>query len=290
MELDRLGLALLLLLPLSASAQEVEREQLAIVGWNNACSVAVNHLGFPFRGQAIYEDPVVTRIGTLTLAAGASKVVTKWEADWSGSNSWRPEEAKLLLSKYLAAGYTDRGYPETIRPARIAPGRGLEEIILSTATLGIRGAVDWPGPPWRLARIHYNRLSNCALVVFDDRRGEHALYRYVLTRVYNTAARPERARAHLTNGLLLFNEGELIGAKEETGIAASTYPQGALNHYHYAAMLANSGEVEQAMAELREAVAQREELRKKAAEDRDFENLRDIPAFKDLVKPAKKAR
>lgn len=277
--MDRLVLTLLLAAA-PAAAQSVEREDLAVLGWNKGCSVAVNHLGFPARGEAIYDEPVMTRIGTLTIGPGSQAVETYWSADWTGANTWKPDEARKLLTEFVASGYDFRGYVEKLRAEPAAPERPeLEETLRSTATLAIRAKLDWPAPPWRLATINYNRTASCVLLIFEhDRR-----FQYLLTRIYDMKARPERARAHLTNGLLLFNRGDLEGALAETSIAASMYPTGAANRYHHAAMLALTGELDKAIAELREAIKLNPRYREQARTERDFENLRDLPDFNALV-------
>lgn len=281
--MDRLVLTLLLAAsPLSA--QTAERTELAVLGWDGGCGVAINHLGYPRRGEAIYDEPVMARIGSIKIPAGKLKPEPRWEIAWDGANTWKPLEAKKALAELLAAGFDHRGFVETIRPEPAADKRDLDEVLRSTETLATRGPADWPAEPWRLAAIHYNRLANCALILYEN----GPLTRYVLTRIYNTSARPVRARAHLNNGLLLFEQGDLPGALAETGIAASLQPEEAVNRYHHAAMLSLSGRITTAIEELAEAVRLRPEYRAKAAKDLDFDNLRDIRGFRELVaEPAK---
>lgn len=270
----------MLLLAAPAAAQSVEREQLAVVGWSKACSVAVNHLGFPHRGEALYDEPVLARIGALTIAPGALEPEARWLVEWEGANTWKQDEARQAVSSLVAGGYDDPGFVEKIRAEPAVPERPeLERIIRSTSTLGIRGGVRWPGAEWRLSEIHYNRTATCGLLVYEsDRR-----FAYVLARLFRPKARPERARAHLSSGLLLFEKGDLEGALAETGIAAAMYPTGAANRYHHGAMLALSGELEKALEEVKQAVALDASYRKKAAEDVDLDNLRDLPEFKRLT-------
>lgn len=271
-------------MPGRAGAQSVEREEFAVLGWDGGCGVAINHLGYPHRGEAIYDEPVMARIGRVRIGPGKLQAEANWEIAWDGANTWKPLEAKKVLAELLAAGYDHRGFVERIRPEPAAQKRDLDDVLRSTETLATRGRADWPPAPWRLSAIHYNRLANCALIVYED----GPRFRYVLSRIYNTAARPVRARAHLNNGLLLFDEGDLPGALAETGIAASLQPEEALNRYHHAAMLSLSGRITDALEELAEAVRLKPAYRAKAAADIDFENLRDIKGFRELVaEPAK---
>lgn len=272
----------MLLLAAPAAAQSVEREDFAVVGWRPDCSVAINHLGFPYRGEAIYDEPVFTRIGTVTIPPGAERPRASWTVEWDGANTWKPEEARKALRQLVAAGFDKRGYEERIGEAVIEERPDLSELLRSTASLRAKAGAAWPAPPWKLTRIVYSPLTTCALVVYEhDRR-----FSYALARVHNTKVRPERARAHLTTGLLLFAKGDLEGALAETAAAAALYPDGAANRYHHAAMLSLSGELERAVEELREAVGLNPEYRAKAATDRDFENLQDLPAFRSLIKDA----
>lgn len=264
-------LILLSFLPRAASALEAGKEELSIIGWNKACSVAVTHLSYPRPGQAVANEPIATRIGTLTVATGEEKARARWTIDWGGANSWLEKPAQEAMQSLIAAGYDDRGYREDIRNG-IAP---------STASLQARQDPGWPSSDWRLARLHFNRLGTCALAVFAQ---EGPLLRYVLTRVYNPKARSVRARAHLEEGLRLFDAGDLAGALDETGVAAAVYPEGAENRYHHAAMLCLSGELQESITELAEAVKLKPEYRKKALKDIDFESVAKQPRFRVLMK------
>lgn len=276
---------LLLALAAPAKAVDAEREELSIIGWNTACSVAITHLAYPGLGEAIISEPIGTQIGALTIPPGEQKAKPDWKADWGGANSWSAGTAQKAISELVAAGYDHRGFPEEVRPDRIAPQRDLAEIIRTTDTLAARGARDWPEADWRLARINYNRLATCALVIFEKKQNHKPFFRYVLARLYNTQARSVRSRAHLNNGLLLFGEGDLPGALAETEIAAALYPEGPANRYHHAAMMALSGYLEDSIAELGEAIKLKEEYRAKALKDLDFESVQKHPRFKTLMKP-----
>jgi tetratricopeptide (TPR) repeat protein len=274
--MNLLLLALLTLPIKMASALEAGREELAVIGWNAACSVAVTHLAYPRLGE-----PIGAQIGTLSIAPGEEQAKTRWTIEWSGANSWLAGPARQAIQDLIAAGYDHRGFTEEIRPEPVAPGRDLEAVLVSTASLQARQAQGWPDEDWRLARIHFNRLGTCALVVFDK---EGPFFRYVLARIYNPQARAVRARAHLTNGLMLFGQSDLEGALAETRIAAAMHPEGAANRYHHAAMLCLSGYLQEAIAELSEAVKLKPEYRKKALKDIDFEAVAKQPRFRALMK------
>lgn len=274
-----------LLLATPARALDAEREELSVIGWNKACSVAVAHLAYPRLGQAVVGEPIAARIGALTIPPGAEDFTTDWKTDWAGANTWQAGPARKAMQNLIAAGYDHRGFLEEIRPDPIAPGRGLEELIRSTATLGLRATKDWPATDWRMARIDYNRLATCALVIFEKKQDGKPFYRYVLARLYNTQVRAERSRAHLTNGLLLFGAGELPGALAETGIAVSLYPEGPANHYHHGAMMALSGHLEGSIAELGQAIKLKPEYRAQALKDQDFEAVAKHPRFRALMRP-----
>lgn len=278
-------LQLLLMLALPAAAVEVDREELAIIGWDTACSVAINHLGYPKLGEAIVGEPISTQIGTLTIRPGEQKSAAQWKVDWGGPNSWSAEPAQKAIKDLIAAGYDHRGFMELVRDEPVAGGRDLDEVILSTRNLEATKVQGWPGSEWRVAKIDYNRLATCAFLIFEKKGEAKPFYRYVLARVYNTQVRSLRSRAHLNNGLLLFGTGDLPGALAETGIAAALYPEAAANRYHYAAMLCLSGYLEEAIAELAEAIKLKPAYREQARKDQDFETVLKHPRFKALMKP-----
>jgi len=263
---------------------DVDRETFTIIGWNEACSVAIAHYGFPALGQGIYEEPVRTRIGTLTIRPGADTAQTAWEADWDGAGTWNTSKAKASISNLGAAGYDQAGFMETVRPDRIGAQPGLEETIRSTATFALRSTAGWPGPGWRWRQVFYSPLGDCGLFVFAKTGVSRPFYRALLLRIYNASARTLRSRAHVTNALLLLGEGDMAGALEEASIAARMTPQLALARYHYAALLCLSGRLTEAETELAAAVQLDPQHKKQAREDRDFESLHVSPRFQSIIK------
>lgn len=277
-----LRLFFLLILSSTAHALDIEREEYAIVGWNNACSVAVERYAWPVLGQAIHGEPITSRVGTLAIVTERPVVETRWVYEADGANTYDRGAISSFRRKLRKAGYDRRGFDETIRDAVTVDSPGSAEVILSTAILQARPDF-WPDTrEWRLGHVHYNPLSTCALLVYD-RIGERDRYKFILTRIYNANARPERGRAHTTNGRLLFNSGDLAGALAETEIGARAAPEVGGARYQYAAMLALNGHIDESMRELLAAAKLDEAFAKKAAKDEDFDSLRGRQDFQELI-------
>ncbi len=275
-------LLLTLLLSAPVHAIDIEREEYKIVGWNNACSVAVERYAYPVLGQAIQGEPITSRIGTLAIVTERPVVETRWVLEADGANTHDKAAIAAFRRKLRKAGFDRPGFSETIRDAHTVESPGSAEVILSTAILEARPDF-WPDTAqWRLGYVHYNPLGTCALLVYD-RIGERDRFKFILTRVYNASARAERGRAHTTNGRLLFNAGDLRAALAETEIGARMAPEVGGTRYHYAAMLAMNGRLSPAMAELLAAVKLDEVFAAKAADDADFDSLRVRQDFRELI-------
>ena len=265
----------------AAAVLDIEREDYKIVGWNNACSVAVERYAYPKLGEAIYGEPVTTRVGTLSVLSGVPITVTRWVLEVEGLSTFNPLAIDRIRKQFKKAGYDRPGFSETIRDAATADDPRVRGVLLSTATLEARPDA-WPGPEWRLGQAHYNPLTTCALLIYE-KIGERERFKFLLTRIYNPSARSERARAHTTNGRLLFNSGDLEGALAEVEIGAKLAPEVGATHYHYAAMLALSGRLEEAVAELAAAIKRDPRFAAKAADDLDFDALRPRDDFRSLI-------
>ncbi|MCM2303835.1 MAG: hypothetical protein NDJ72_03985 [Elusimicrobia bacterium] len=277
-----LRLIFLFLLAAPARAIDIEREEYRIVGWNNACSVAVERYAYPVLGQAIHGEPITSRIGTLAIVTKLPVVETRWVYEADGANTHDKIAIAGFRRKLRKAGFDRPGFEETIRDAETVDSPGSAEVILSTAIFEARPDF-WPDTrEWRLGRAHYNPLTTCALLVYE-KIGERDRFKFILTRIYNPSARSDRGRAHTTNGRLLFNAGDLPGALEETGIGARMAPEVGGTRYHYAAMLALSGRLSAAMTELLAAVKLDGSFAAKAAEDVDFDSLRVRQDFRELI-------
>lgn len=276
------SLLFLLLLAPRASALDIEREEYRIVGWNDACSVAVERYAYPVLGQAIVGEPITSRIGTLAIVTAKPTVETRWVFEADGANTYDKVSIPAFRKKLRKAGYDRPGFNETIRDAVTVESPGSAEVILSTAILEARPDF-WPDTAqWRWGRAHYNPLSTCALLVYE-KIGERDRFKFILTRIYNAGARSDRGRAHTTNGRLLFNAGDLSGALAETEIGARMAPEVGATRYHYAAMLAMNGRLDDSLRELLAAIKLDERFAGKAAKDEDFDSLRNRQDFQELV-------
>lgn len=283
--------ALLLALALSAAAQQsaVEREELAVLGWNDACSVAVRHEVFHQLGAAIYNEPVSIKIGALSIPAGGQKAGAEWFYEASGSGVWNPRAVARVEKSLRKQGYARTGYAETVRPNPATSQPGLAETILSTRTLALRPGLAWPDADWRWSGANYSPLGTCALLLFDSLSGPPRRA-WLLARIYNPRARLERSRAHAANARLLFGEGELEDAVAEAGTAARLAPESALARYTYAALLSLAGRANEAMVELKAATVREPEYLDRVKDDEDFESLRSRRDFRDLVGPTYRDR
>lgn len=260
---------------------DIDHETWRMIGWDDACSVSFIHLSFPQLGQAQVNEPVRTRVGTLSIPPGKEKFLTHVVLEADGELSWDAKKLAKAEKDLKKAGWNRPGFMEVIRSSAIAPKPGLAESILSTATLSAR-ARSWPGPEWRWAGANYAPLSTCALLVFE-KRAQPQVYVFSLVRVYNQRARHDRARAHTDNARLLFENGDLDGAVAEAEIGARAAPEQPVNRYHYAAMLALSGHVNQALVELRETVKLSPKYAERARDDEDFADLRSNDDFRAIV-------
>ncbi len=271
-----------LFLAAPAAAIDIEREEYRIIGWNNACTVAVEHYAYPVLGQAIHGEPISTRVGTMAIVTDKPTVETRWVLESDGAHTYEKGGVDSFRRKLRKAGYDRPGFEETIRDAVTVDSPGAAGVILSTAILEARPDF-WPDTrEWRLGWVHYNPLSTCALLVYE-KIGEASRYKFLLTRVYNARARAERGRAHTTNGRLLFNTGDLEGALAESAIGARVAPEVGGIRYQHAAMLALSGRADDAMRELLAAIKRDERFTAKAAKEEDFDSLRHRQDFAELI-------
>lgn len=264
----------------SAFGHEIERESFALIGWNSACSVAVAHYGYPVFGQAAYNEPVHTRIGKLSIAPGKETSQAAWDINWDGADTWDSPLADKARTQLAASGYALPGFPETILSGRVGAQPGLAQTILSPAAFALRATAAWPGPEWRWHQVHYSPLGTCGLFVFLKGGADKPFYRYLLLRIYNASARPQRSRAHVTNSLLLLEANDFPGALAEAATAAQMTPSNALARYQHAAMLCLAGRFEEALAGLDAAVKLDPKYKKEARTDRNFEAIFSWPRFK----------
>jgi hypothetical protein len=267
----------------------VDYESFEVIGWTKDCTVAVKHLGYPRVGDAIANVPVRAKIGTLTIKPTEHHAKTEWRIDSEGRNSWDPSAVYAARAALRDQGYVHEGWRETVRPDLVAAERDLPRLILTTDTFRSQ-STDYPAEfpaRWRMAEVHYSPLSAvCALLVFHDRKAQpkKPFFQYRLIRVDNPAIRSDRAFAHLTNGLILLNNGDRAGALQEAKIAAQIAPDDGLARYKHACLLALSGTTEAAFDELELAIKIDKRLKAKARGDQDFADVAWMPRFQELTR------
>lgn len=273
---------LLAAIAVPASAIDIEREEYAIIGWNDACTVAIERYAYPVLGQAIYGEPITSRVGTLGIVTALPIVETRWVFEADGNHTADPRLISGIRKDLRKAGHDRPGFSERIRDSRTIAGPATADVILSTGNLQARPDF-WPDTAvWRLGWAHYNPLSTCALLIYEQ-IGARERYKFLLTRIYNASARVDRARAHTTNGRLLFNDGDLVDALAETEIGARMAPEIGATRYHYAALLSLNGRLDEALAELLAAVKLDESYRAQAVRDLDFDPMRSRQDFQELI-------
>lgn len=265
------------------AGQSVERETFAVIGWNDACSVAVQQFGYATLGEAIKDEPVLSRIGTLSIPPGEEASRTEWAVDWRGAHTWNTETARKALQDLVAAGYKRPGFPEDIRVPQEGAPHPFEESIISTAAFSMRARFKWPGGDWRWDRVLYSPMGDCGLFLFSRRDDGRPFYRYTLMRFYNPSVRLQRAAAHLTNSRLLFEASDLEGALTEAATAARMRPDLASSRYRHAALLCLSGQLNDSVSELGEAIRLDPKLTAQARQDPDFAEISGFPRFRALM-------
>ncbi len=281
-----LALAFLLAVPAAAQNMDdlgVDHEEWKVIGWNDACGVAFEHLYYPKLGEAMVGEPISTRVGTARIPPGTEKWTARWTYEADGALSWNEREVAAAEKELRKAGYSRPGYPETIQDAPIGRQPLLADTILSTATLSPRLDEGWSTAEWRWAGADYNPLGTCALLAFE-KRGAPRHYRLQLLRVYNPRARIDRAYAHASNARLLFDAGSLDAAAPEAETAAALAPELPIARYEHAAMLALTGRINAAADELAVAIKLDPKNAAKARDDVDFADLRGRDDFKDMTR------
>lgn len=288
-----MGPFLILLLAVSAGAAnikdvKVEYEKFTALGWGDGCSMAVSHLGYPKLGDAIADEPVMTKIGTVDIAPGEEAQSESWKAAWHGAWSWKPKEAAAAL-KALSDKGLKPGLVEELRDAPVVDERDLPRLIQTTDTLHIEASFEPPGPPWRWTKIYYEPVDACVFFQYERSTGSgktlKTFYDYRLLRIHSVTARQDRALAHVTNGLLLLEQGDLDGGLAETAIAAAMAPGYAPARYHHAALMCLSGaDPEATVDELEAAINLDDKYRQVARQDKDFKSIRWHPKFQELTR------
>lgn len=264
--------------------KDVDAEKLDILGWGDGCSVAVEHYGYPPPGPFLEDDPIMARIGVMSMAPGAAKETDQWMISLHGNTAWRKKEADKVLEFLNKKGYTKPGVVEEIGLNPVVDQRDLPRLLNTTDSLKATPGRAWPDKNWRWTEIVYEPLSTCALFIYELRGTGKPLYNYLLVRIGSNSARADRALAHLTNALLLLDKGDLNSALSESEIAARLEPDNASMRYHHAALMTLSGIVEPAVDELEAAIKLDSKYRARARKDKDLDDLRWHPRFKEITR------
>lgn len=274
-----------ILLSAAGAAHAVDYETFSVLGWKyGSCSVALTHFGYPALGAAAVEEPVLVRVGRLTIAPGRVDAKADWLIANEGAYAYYASDVKNASNKLAAAGYVKAGFSETVRPDPVGAQPGLEEILRSTAALAASAARGWPNrQDYRISEIRYSPLSECALILYNLKDTKKDIFEYVLTRIASPQARQVRARAHVENALVLLNAGGIEAAAAETAIAARMAPEYALARYHQAMLLCLTGALTEALDELETALKLDPKFKSQARQERNFETLFKDRRFKGLT-------
>lgn len=258
-------------------------DEFEFLGWSDACAAGVRYLSFPPTGTGLQGQPDTWAIGTLSLPPDGDALDQDWSFSGSSQKAWDPKPSERAVAELLRAGYSDAGLVETLRDAPVAGQPGLAELILTTAAFATARKVDWPPARYRLTEIRYHRLASCAFLIFRDHGSPRDSYRHRLVRLLDPGARRARARAHVSNGLLLYRAADHYGAEEELAIAARMAPDLGSALYEHAVILATHGRFEESFDRLEAAIARDKKYAALAREAVEFESVRGTERFKRLV-------
>lgn len=258
-------------------------EEAQVIGWNDACSVAIRHFRYPPSVEGAQVEPNWGRLGTVSLAPDRSRPTTRWALQIKEGLPFSKGYELAAGEQLSRGGYKKPGFVERVRLDPVAEGRDLESVIKTTASLRVGYSVGYASAPYALTRIHYSPLGNCAFLVFQKPGYPPQVYKYQLVRV-PIEARRRRAEAHLTNALLLYKKAsDTYGALEEAEISSGMDPRLSEARYHHAVMLAVHGRFDDSLKELHEAVVLDGRWAKAAREAIEFEDLWKQARFKQAL-------
>lgn len=258
-------------------------DEFIFLGWDRACSAAIQYFSYPPTGESLQGQPDTWSIGTLTIAPGASVVDKSWSYQGISQKAWDKSAAERSTAELLRASYKNAGHLERIRTAPVADRPGLSAVIHSTAAFTLGYAPQWPPERYKLYRVHYHPLGDCALILFRDILSPRDSYRYNLVRLQNPGARRTRARAHATNAIMLYQKSDIYAAEEELAIAVEMDPHYPLALYYHALLLANHGRFEDSLDRLQEAVRRNAKYREQARAAIEFESVRKTQRFREII-------
>jgi tetratricopeptide (TPR) repeat protein len=260
------------------------QDELRFLGWNDACSVALEYYSYPPLGESMSGDPDKWRVGTVTVEPDADEE----EHDWNYSNEktsyWDRNQAKSVLDSLAKEGYDIPGFFERVREARVAPRPGLYETLHTTAAFKTGDRVEWPDARFKIESVRYSPFGHCTFILYRDKNTPRASYDFRLVRILEPGVRRTRARAHATNGLLLYkDDSDIYAAEAEFAIAVAMDPKYALALYYHGLFLITHGRYEEGLERFGRAAAIDEKFIDKAKQAVEFESVRNHPEYKKII-------
>lgn len=263
-------------------------EELSLVGWGEGCSVAVKYLRYPPEGFGLRGIPDAFRIGTISLAPDGTAQVERWMYSSDRGRGWSAKDMEAAAERLRDQGRHDnKGTTERLRKGRVGDQPGLEALLTSTAVFQADPPLGGFPERFRFLAVHYSPLISCALFDFADPASPRDGHRLVLARLPEPGVRRARARAHVTNALLLYrHDGDLTAAEAELAVASAMDPNYALARYHHALLLSLHGRFNEALASLKAAVTQDGAFAVEARKAPELEALKNDPRLKALLAAA----
>jgi len=305
----RLLLAFLLIAPPAYAAKRTDlygrvdtsksgTDDLIFLGWNDACSVAVQYYRYPPLGDSMTGDPSKWKIGTISVEPDADKEDHDWIFTHSKSSYWDRHRAEGAAESLLKDGYDIEGFVERVRNAPVAEHPGLFNILHTTIAFKTGDRVTWPEERFKIKTVRYSPYGHCAFITYRDEKNLNASYDFRLVRILEPGVRRQRARAHTTNGILLYKENtDLYAAEEELNVAAEMDPKYPLALYYHGAFLITQGLFEKGLKRFEAAVKISPRFIKKAKAAKEFETVLKHPEFKRIIQqkepwihPSRKAK
>lgn len=263
-------------------------DTLEFLDWSDSCSVAIKYLLYPRPGEDLMKRPKKWSIGTVSIHAGERHARSQWHYRRKKDQLWDKDHDKRVLEHLKKLGYVNKGHVETLRDAPVAERPGLRHTIHSTSTLKLLPPRAWPPRSYALREIRYSPLGTCVFLTYRNPKKPEDSYRYRLLKLENPTVRRSRARAHVTNGLLLYQKSDIYAAQEELEIASTMDPSYALARYYHAILLSTHGRFGEALVELKAAVEIDPKYARKAREAIEFDSVWHDPRFKEIVKKRRK--
>jgi len=261
------------------------RDKLVFLGWNNACSVAIQYFSYPKLGESILGTPDKWKVGTVSIGPGADKEEHEWIYTHTKSEYWDPNRSRMDSQSLIQEGYDIPGFVERLRKAPVADHPELFHVLHTTLPFNTGGRVSWPEERFILAEVRYSPYGHCAFITYRDETKPRASYDFRLIRMLEPGVRRRRARAHTTNGILLYKENtDIYAAEQELAIATQMDPKYSLALYYHGAFLIQHGSYDEGLNRLKAAVKISPRFIEKAIAAKEFETVRDHPEFKRIIR------